>query len=102
MQTNDVRIAAAGAGAWAVAFVVLLIVGLPSDDRWWLWVCATGFGSGLFGVWYVPRLQARRAAQEAARAAQREADTEPAGTEAEPVDGEAGPGDRAVERESAD
>ncbi|MFI0409865.1 DUF2530 domain-containing protein [Actinomadura sp. 3N508] len=76
MQTNDVRIAAAGAAAWAVAFVVLLIVGLPSEDRWWLWVCATGFASGMFGVWYVPRLQARRASQEAARAAQRKAGAE--------------------------
>ncbi|TDD26733.1 DUF2530 domain-containing protein [Actinomadura sp. KC06] len=76
MQTNDVRIAAAGAAAWAVAFVVLLIVGLPDEDRWWLWVCVTGFASGLFGVWYVPRLQARRAKQEAARAAQREAEAE--------------------------
>ncbi len=72
MRTNDVRIAAAGAAAWTVALVVLLIVGLPSEDRWWLWVCVTGAASGVFGVWYVPRLQSRRAGQEAARAARRE------------------------------
>lgn len=72
MRTNDVRIAAAGTAAWAVAFVVLLAVGLPSDDRWWLWVCATGTASGVFGVWYIPRLQSRRADQEAARAAKRD------------------------------
>ncbi|WP_121436830.1 DUF2530 domain-containing protein [Actinomadura pelletieri] len=72
MKTNDVRIAAAGAAAWAVAFVVLLIIGLPAEDRWWLWVCVTGFASGMFGVWYVPRLQAQRARQEAARAERRE------------------------------
>ncbi|QKW33783.1 DUF2530 domain-containing protein [Actinomadura sp. NAK00032] len=73
MQTNDVRIAAAGTGAWAVALVVLLIVGLPSDDRWWLWVCCTGIGIGLFAMWYTPRLQAGRARQEAERAERRAA-----------------------------
>ncbi|XRQ11243.1 DUF2530 domain-containing protein [Actinomadura welshii] len=78
MQTNDVRIAAAGTAAWAVALVVLLIVGLPSDDRWWLWVCVAGIGIGLFAVWYVPRLQASRARQEEARAAEREAKREAA------------------------
>ncbi|GAA4365895.1 hypothetical protein GCM10023088_11770 [Actinomadura verrucosospora] len=72
MQTNDVRIAAAGTAAWAVALAVLLIVGLPSQDRWWLWVCGAGIGIGLFAMWYVPRLQAGRARQEAERAARRE------------------------------
>src|SRR5690606_27876993 len=67
MKTNDVRIAVAGTAAWAVALAVLLIVGLPSDDRWWLWVCVAGIGIGLFGIWYIPRLQAARARQEAAR-----------------------------------
>ncbi|TDD59839.1 DUF2530 domain-containing protein [Actinomadura rubrisoli] len=75
MQTNDVRIAAAGTLAWAVALVVLLLVGLPSDDRWWLWVCVAGIAIGLFGTWYTPRLQAGRARMEAARAAA-ERDTE--------------------------
>ncbi|GGQ45140.1 putative lysophospholipase L1 biosynthesis ABC-type transport system permease subunit [Actinomadura coerulea] len=72
MQTNDVRVAAAGTAAWAVALVVLLIVGLPPQDRWWLWVCCAGIGIGLFATWYVPRLQAGRARQEAERAARRE------------------------------
>jgi H+/Cl- antiporter ClcA len=72
MQSNDVRVSAAGAAAWAVALVVLLLVGLPSDDRWWLWVCGVGVVIGLFGVWYIPRLQAGRARQEASRAARRE------------------------------
>lgn len=67
MQTNDVRIAAVGTAAWAVALVVLLIVGLPSEERWWLWVCVTGIGIGVFAMWYTPRLQAGRARQEAAR-----------------------------------
>ncbi|MEU5994586.1 DUF2530 domain-containing protein [Spirillospora sp. NPDC047418] len=72
MQTNDVRIAAAGTAAWAVALVVLLVVGLPSEHRWWLWVCVAGIGIGLFALWYVPRLQSGRARQEAARAAERQ------------------------------
>ena len=73
MQTNDVRIAAAGTGAWAIALVVLLIVGLPSEDRWWLWVCCTGIGIGLFALWYTPGLLGGRARQEAERAERRAA-----------------------------
>ncbi|MEV5575656.1 DUF2530 domain-containing protein [Spirillospora sp. NPDC052269] len=69
LATNDVHIAIAGTVAWAVALVVLLLVGLPSDERWWLWVCAVGTGIGLFAVWYVPRLQASRARLAAERAA---------------------------------
>ncbi|HEX6468792.1 MAG TPA: DUF2530 domain-containing protein [Streptosporangiaceae bacterium] len=67
LQTNDVLIAIVGTGAWAVALVVLLIVGLPAADRWWLWVCAVGIGIGLFGIWYIPRLHRSRAAFEARR-----------------------------------
>jgi hypothetical protein len=73
MQTNDVRIAATGTVAWAIALIVLLVVGLPSEDRWWLWVCAAGIGIGLFAMWYVPRLQSGRERAEAARAAERRA-----------------------------
>ncbi|WP_187236064.1 DUF2530 domain-containing protein [Actinomadura sp. HBU206391] len=62
LETNDVRVAAAGAAAWAVALVVLLVIGLPEADRWWLWVCVVGIAIGLFGVLYIPRLQRTRAA----------------------------------------
>jgi H+/Cl- antiporter ClcA len=72
MRTNDIRIAIAGTAAWAVALVVMLIVDLPSHDRWWLWVCVTGIVIGLFGVWYVPRLQSGRDRSDATRAAERE------------------------------
>ncbi|WP_173096652.1 DUF2530 domain-containing protein [Actinomadura verrucosospora] len=78
MRTNDVRVALAGTAAWAVALVVLLVAGTPSGDDWWLWVCVTGIVTGLFGVWYIPRLQAGRERQEAARAARREAAVEDA------------------------
>ncbi|MER6810546.1 DUF2530 domain-containing protein [Spirillospora sp. NPDC000708] len=85
MRTNDVRVALAGTVAWAIALVVLLVAGTPSGDRWWLWVCVTGIVTGLFGIWYIPRLQAGRERQEAARAARREAAVEDA---ALPADGE--------------
>jgi hypothetical protein len=69
MRTHDVRVALAGTAGWTVALIVLLIAGLPRDDRWWLWTCGAGIAIGLFGVWYIPRLQATRARQEAARIA---------------------------------
>ncbi|MFB4318934.1 DUF2530 domain-containing protein [Actinomadura sp. 21ATH] len=67
LRTNDVRVAAAGTAAWAVALVVLLIADLPEHSRWWLWVCVAGLVIGLFGTWYVPRLQAGRERQQATR-----------------------------------
>ncbi|POM26888.1 hypothetical protein BTM25_12960 [Actinomadura rubteroloni] len=63
MPTDDVKIAAVGTGAWAVALVVLAVVGLPDDDRWWLWVCGAGVVIGLFAMWYIPRLQSARVRQ---------------------------------------
>jgi hypothetical protein len=62
LETNDVVIAAVGAVAFAAAFVVLLFVPLDAGDRWWRWVCVTGFAMGLFGCWYIPRLHRGRAA----------------------------------------
>lgn len=67
LQTKDVLSALVGTGAWAVALLVLLFIGLPEPDRWWLWVCVVGMGIGLFGVWYIPRLHRSRAAVEARR-----------------------------------
>lgn len=65
LRTDDRLIAAVGTVAWAVALVVLLVVDLPAGDRWWLWVCAAGIATGLFGIWYIPRLQRARARQQA-------------------------------------
>jgi H+/Cl- antiporter ClcA len=67
LQTRDVLIAMVGTVAWAVALVVLLFIGLPESDRWWLWVCVAGVGIGLFGIWYIPRLQHSRLTREARR-----------------------------------
>jgi NhaP-type Na+/H+ or K+/H+ antiporter len=83
MRTNDVRVALVGTAAWVVALAVLLVAGTPSGDRWWLWVCVTGIVTGLFGVWYIPRLQAGRERQEASRAARREPGEEDAAQPAE-------------------
>lgn len=69
MQTDDRLVAAAGTAAWAVALVVLLIVDLPKDDRWWIWVCVAGMAIGAFAYWYVPRLNSGRAAAAERRAA---------------------------------
>ncbi|GAA0944417.1 DUF2530 domain-containing protein [Actinocorallia libanotica] len=65
LKTNDVLIAAGGTAIWLVALVVLLVVGLPADQRWWLWVCATGAAIGVFACLYIPRLQRKRADDEA-------------------------------------
>ncbi|MEO5876331.1 MAG: DUF2530 domain-containing protein [Streptosporangiaceae bacterium] len=69
LKTNDFYVAAAGIAAWAVALVVLLIVGLPDDERWWLWVCVAGIVIGIFAAWYTPRLERSRTADEDRRAA---------------------------------
>jgi Protein of unknown function (DUF2530) len=76
LETNDVLVSAVGAAAFAVAFVVLLIVPLSPGHHWWRWVCAVGCAMGLFGCWYVPHLQRSRAAAAERRAAAKEhADT---------------------------
>lgn len=76
METNDVLPAAVGAAAFGIAFVVLLLVPLASGDHWWRWVCLFGCAMGLFGCWYIPHLQRRRAAAAERRAATKEhADT---------------------------
>jgi hypothetical protein len=71
LEANDQQVTAVFTAAWAIAFVVLLIVrdSLPAGSRWWVWTCATGLGMGLFGLWYVPRLKGSRARATARRAA---------------------------------
>jgi predicted membrane metal-binding protein len=55
---------------WALALVIVFCVRnqLPADVRWWVWTCLTGLLMGLFGLWYVPFLQRRRARIAAERA----------------------------------
>jgi hypothetical protein len=56
---------------WVLALIVLLSVRsqLPTSVHWWVWTCACGAVMGLFGLWYVPFLQRRRARIAAGRAA---------------------------------
>jgi hypothetical protein len=62
-EANDRLVTGVVTAGWAVALVVLAIArdALPPDSRWWVWTCAAGFGMGLFGLWYVPMLNRRRA-----------------------------------------
>jgi hypothetical protein len=71
LEGNDRLITAVITAGWAVALVVVLIVrdSLPAGQRWWVWTCVTGLVLGLFGLWYVPHLQRRRAEATARRAA---------------------------------
>nr|WP_218902699.1 DUF2530 domain-containing protein [Streptomonospora nanhaiensis] len=72
---SDYRIPTAlGTVGWFVALAILLAMGdrLPPSDQWWRWVCVTGMAFGVFGYFYIPRLQRRRAADDAARARARE------------------------------
>ena len=59
-----------GTAGWAVALVVLLIIGdtLPAGSRWWVWTCVVGLAMGLFALWYVPRLKRGRERAAALRA----------------------------------
>ena len=67
LEANDRLVTAVVTAGWAIAFVVLLIVGLPAAERWWLWTCAAGFGMGMFGLWYVPFLKRGRSRAAARR-----------------------------------
>ncbi|MFL1376199.1 MULTISPECIES: DUF2530 domain-containing protein [unclassified Nocardiopsis] len=63
VHESDYRVPAAlGTAAWAIALVVLLSMGdaLPATERWWIGVCATGTGLGVFGFLYIPRLLRKR------------------------------------------
>jgi hypothetical protein len=73
LEANDQLVTGVLTVAWAVAFVVLLILrnSLPGRERWWVWTCAAGLGMGLFGLWYVPLLKRGRARTAARRASER-------------------------------
>lgn len=63
LEGDDRVITGVITAAWAIAFVVLLIVRdhLPAADQWWFWVPVTGLCFGLFGLVYVPYLKRSRA-----------------------------------------
>jgi hypothetical protein len=57
LETDDVRIVAAGTAVWAVAFLVLLIARLAGSGvhTWWIVMCALGAALGVVGVRYCQR-----------------------------------------------
>lgn len=61
LETDDVRIVAAGTAAWVVALVVLLVLRAAGADvhSWWLWMCGAGAALGLAGVRYCARRRDR-------------------------------------------
>jgi Protein of unknown function (DUF2530) len=70
LEANDQLVTAVITAGWAIALIILVAVrtAIPAADRWWIWVCVTGLGLGLFGLLYVPHLKRSRT-----RAAQRRA-----------------------------
>jgi hypothetical protein len=73
METNEAWVTGVITIGWAIALVTLLLLrnSLPAGQRWWIWTCATGFGMGLFGLWYVPHLKRARAQAQQRRASRR-------------------------------
>jgi hypothetical protein len=69
LEADDLLVVRVITAGWAVALVVLLIVrgSLPAGQRWWVWTCVAGLAFGIFGLWYVPRLQRGRARAAAER-----------------------------------
>jgi hypothetical protein len=57
LETDDVKIVAAGSAVWAIAFVVVLVMKLAGSDihDWWLAMCAAGALLGVVGVRYCVR-----------------------------------------------
>lgn len=52
---DTARVVLAGAGVWAIALVVLLVLG-DRVDRMWAWTCVAGIALAGLGLW-VMRLQ---------------------------------------------
>jgi hypothetical protein len=55
LQVDTARVVLAGAALWAVALVVLLLLG-DRVDRMWTWTCVVGIGLAALGLG-VMRLQ---------------------------------------------
>lgn len=82
LETNEPMVTAVITIGWAIALVTVVVLRdlLAPGERWWIWTCATGFGMGLFGLWYVPHLKRARARAEQRRvAAAARADDRPPG-----------------------
>ena len=58
LQVDTARVVLAGIGLWAVALVVLLLLG-DRVDRMWTWTCLAAIALGLLGLW-IMKLQGQR------------------------------------------
>lgn len=72
-EADDRVVTVSITAGWAIALAVVAVLatrgGLPAHERWWVWTCVTGFGLGMWGLWFVPVLKRYRA-REAERRAQ--------------------------------
>ena len=50
LQVDTARVVAVAIGVWAVALVVLLLLG-DRVDRMWTWTCVAAIGLALMGLW---------------------------------------------------
>ena len=50
LQVDTLRVVLAGMAVWAVALVVLLILG-DRVDRMWTWTCVAALGLAAMGIW---------------------------------------------------
>ena len=50
LQVDTVRVVLAGAAVWAVALVVLLLLG-DLVDRMWTWTCMAAIALAALGLW---------------------------------------------------
>jgi H+/Cl- antiporter ClcA len=60
-QSDAVVPVTVGTVAWAIALIIVFLLRGRLDANgsgWWVWVCVTGFGLGLFGCWWVRRRRA--------------------------------------------
>ena len=58
LETDDVKVVAAGTAAWALALLVLLALRVSGEAEvrdWWMGMCGYGIALGLFGVRYCRR-----------------------------------------------
>jgi uncharacterized membrane protein YhaH (DUF805 family) len=50
LQVDTLRVVVAGMAIWAVALVVLLVLG-DRVDRMWTWTCVAALGLAAVGIW---------------------------------------------------
>lgn len=50
LRVDTTRVVLVGLGLWAVAFVVLLVLG-DRVDRMWTWTCLAAIALGTLGLW---------------------------------------------------